>query len=167
MLLFKDLKPNYPVFMLDTQNITFTQGKVISVSYPHFDINSQNIGIGPNPSNMVVDITIECEGKSYTYVIPENISITRTGNSNLIISTEREGIVREIEVLKSSSEQVVSSIDYHKGVIEKTGKLLAEFNPAFKEKQANEKRFEQIEGNLGEMKNMLEKLLTQIQQAKN
>lgn len=162
MILFKDLKPNYPVFILNTQDITFAQGKVLSVSFPHFDMNNQIGNIGSNPSQMVVDITIEYEGKNSTYVIPENLSITRTGNSNLILATEKEGIVREVEALKSSSEQILSSVDYHKGVVEKTDKLLSEFSPVFKEKQENEQRFKKIEGSVSEMKNMLENFIKEF-----
>lgn len=162
MLLFKDLKQNYQVFLLNTQDMTFNQGKVVSVSFPHFDMNNQSIGIGSNSTNMVVDVTIELDGKTSTYVIPENISITRTGNGNLVIATEKEGIVREIEALKSSSEQVLASVDYHKGVIEKADSLLAEFNPILKERQATEQRFKQIEDNVGEMKQMLERFLNNI-----
>lgn len=162
MLLFKDLKQNYQVFLLNTQDMTFNQGKVVSVSFPHFDMNNQGIGIGSNSTNMVVDVTIELDGKTSTYVIPENISITRTGNGNLVIATEKEGIVREIEALKSASEQVLASVDYHKGVIEKADSLLAEFNPILKERQATEQRFKQIEDNVGEMKQMLERFLNNI-----
>lgn len=168
MLLFKDLKQNYQVFMLNTQDMTFNQGKVVSVSFPHFDMNNHSmVGIGSNSTNMVVDITLEFDGKTSTYVIPENISITRTGNGNLILATEKEGIVREIEALKSSSEQVLASVDYHKGVVEKADKLLAEFNPILKERQATEQRFKQIENNVGEMKQMLERFLNDISNNKS
>lgn len=162
MLLFKDLKPNYPVFILNTKDVEFTQAKVVSVSFPHFDTNNQVSVIGHGNAQMVVDITLEVGDKTVTYVIPENLSITRTGNNNMVLATEKEGIIREIEALKASSEQIISSIEYHKGVIEKSDKLLAEFDPVVKEKQQNEQRFKTIESSISEMKGMFEKLLDTI-----
>lgn len=33
---FKDVKQNYSVYILNKQDITITDGKVISVGFPHF-----------------------------------------------------------------------------------------------------------------------------------
>lgn len=34
MLLFKDIKQNYPVYILDTQEFNIVQGKATQVSFP-------------------------------------------------------------------------------------------------------------------------------------
>lgn len=34
---FKDVKQNYSVYILNKQDITITDGKVISVGFPHLD----------------------------------------------------------------------------------------------------------------------------------
>ena len=110
-MLFKDLKQNYPVFILDKQNVKFTQGKVQSVSFPHID-NSSPMGMGKT----VVDVVIEAEGKSATYAIPENNSVVYAGD--MVLSTEKDGILKEVEAMKTSAEQILSSVEKQKEIIE-------------------------------------------------
>ena len=38
---FKDVKQNYSVYILNKQDISITDGKVISVGFPHMDLNSK------------------------------------------------------------------------------------------------------------------------------
>lgn len=37
MLLFKDIKQNYPVYILDTQEFSLIQGKATQVSFPRLE----------------------------------------------------------------------------------------------------------------------------------
>ena len=63
---FKDVKQNYSVYILNKQDITITDGKVISVGFPHLDLSTKpTIG----QSQMVVDVTIEANSKTATYSI--------------------------------------------------------------------------------------------------
>lgn len=70
---FKDVKQNYSVYILNKQDITITDGKVISVGFPHLDLNTKPT---MGQSQMVVDVTIEANSKTATYSIPENLSVT-------------------------------------------------------------------------------------------
>ena len=147
-MIFKDIKQNYPVFMLDKQALTITQGKAIAVAFPRLDLN-KNAAV----TQMVVDVTIEAEGKTATYTIPENLSVTYAGN--LVLSTDRQGLVNEVEAMKTAAEQALSSMGRQKEILAKSSALLAELNPAFKEKQETEKRFGQIESSIHEIKDLL------------
>ena len=52
---FKDVKQNYSIYILNKQDISITDGKVISVGFPHMDLNNKpTIG----QSQMVIDVTI-------------------------------------------------------------------------------------------------------------
>jgi hypothetical protein len=77
---FKDVKQNYPVYILDKQNVTYKQGKVTSVSFPHID-NTNPMAMGKT----VVDVAIEADGKTATYAIPDSMSIAYAGD--LVLST--------------------------------------------------------------------------------
>ena len=57
---FKDVKQNYSVYILNKQDITITDGKVISVGFPHLDLSTKP---AMGQSQMVVDITIEANSK--------------------------------------------------------------------------------------------------------
>ena len=90
-MFFKDIKPNYPVYIFDKQTLEYIQGKVTSVSLPRMQqmsngnnimpsINSPLNGGVSNNAMMVVDVTIDAGGRSATYSIPENLSVTYAGN---------------------------------------------------------------------------------------
>lgn len=154
-MLFKDIKQNYPVYILDKQNIKFTQGKTISVSFPRME-NTNPMAMGKS----VLDIVIEADGKNATYAIPENVGIVYAGD--IVLSTDREGIAREIEAMKTSAEQALASVDRQKAIVEKSTKLLAELNPAFREKQEYEQRLSKMENSIGELKEMLSGFMNKV-----
>lgn len=140
-MLFKDIKQNYPVHILDKDNVSYIQGKVVSVSFPHMD-NTNPMSMGKT----VVDVVIDADGKSATYTIPENMGIVYAGN--LVLSTDKDGIIREVEDLKTSSEQYLKSVDKTRQVLEKSTSLLAELNPEIKAKQENELRLSNLENTM-------------------
>lgn len=85
MLLFKDIKQNYPVYILDTQEFSLIQGKATQVSFPRLEMNQKT-----GKTEMVVDVTIEANGKMATYAIPESHSVTYAGH--LVLSIEKSGL---------------------------------------------------------------------------
>lgn len=143
-MLFKDIKQNYPVYILDKQNITFIQGKVTSISLPHMD-NSNPMVIGKS----VVDVTIEADGKGATYTMPEDKSMVYAGS--IVLATDKESIIREVEAMKASAEQAIANVEKQKEIASKSTNLLTELNPIFKEKQENEKRMSKMESSIAEM----------------
>ena len=156
---FKDLKQNYPVYILDKEKVSFITGKVLSVSFPHID-NSNPMSMGKT----VVDVVIEADGKTATYAIPENMSIASA--NNIVLSTDRDGLCREVEAMKNNAELIINSVDRQHEIIKKSKELLAELNPVFKEKQQYEQRMtnmeKSIEG-LQDMKSSVEELKAMMQ----
>lgn len=102
---------------------------------------------------MVVDVTIEANGKMATYAIPESHSVTYAGH--LVLSTEKSGLTSEVEAQKANAEQVLASASKAQSIIDKAPSLLAEL--MYKEKQETEQRFGKIEGSIGEMKELMKK----------
>lgn len=96
MLLFKDIKQNYPVYILDTQEFSLIQGKATQVSFPRLEMNQKT-----GKTEMVVDVTIEANGKMATYAIPESHSVTYAGH--LVLSTEKSGLTSEVEAQKANA----------------------------------------------------------------
>lgn len=151
-MLFKDLKSGYPIYIFDRDKVTFTQTKVLSVNPPHFD---NHYG---NPTEMVVDVTIEGMPKPYTF--KEN---TDTGYlNNLVITTERDKALLEVENLQAQSEQAWNKRDTYKEIADKCAQIRAEFSPAFKEKKETEERFSKLEGSVSELKDMIKGLVKEL-----
>lgn len=140
------MKQNYPVFILNKEEMTVVEGKVKTVSFPRMDTSR-------GTTQMVVDVEIEADGKTATYAIPENLSVTYAGN--LVLSTDGEGLLREIEARQTAAEQILSSVDKQQTIIERAKALRAEYNPVFKEKQETEKKFKEIDKSISEMKDLM------------
>lgn len=145
---FKDIKPGYPIYIFNRDDITVEQTKVLNVSTPHFDSKNYTVG-----TKMVVDVTVGTETSSKTYTLKED---TDTGYTDtLVITTDKSNIVREIEMAKAQSEEILSQVDAHKDKVQKYTHILAEFNPAVKEKQEIDRRFGKLENSIDEIKSML------------
>lgn len=154
-MLFKDIKQNYPVYILDKQDLSLTQGKVTAIGFPRLDMNPKT-----GKSDMVVDVTIDANGKAGTYTIPDSLSITYAGN--LVLSTDKMGLAGEIESMKTTAEQVIASVDHQKEILQKASSLLAELNPAYKERQETEQRFNKIEGSISRIEEMMANLVKEL-----
>jgi hypothetical protein len=157
-MLFKDLKTGYQVYILHRgTDIKVGVGKVMAVSPPRFPQTQSNF----QAMQMVVDVTIEENGESKTYTTPDSLSVTYAGNE-LVIATEREGILKEIEAIKARNEEELLKVSIRKATVAECEKILAEWNPQFKEKRETEERFAKIETSMTDLKSMLSDLLKEL-----
>lgn len=147
---FKDIKQNYPVFVLDKKEMTVTIGKATAVGFPRMEMNPKT-----GKQEIVVDVTVEANGKTGTYAIPEGLSITYA--DNIVLSTNQQGLATEIEALQNAAKQYFQMKDYQQKVLDTAPSLLAELNPVYKERQETENRFNKIEGSISEMKELMMK----------
>ena len=149
-MLFKDCQKGYPVFLLDRNEITAIQGKIIDVSRPHFD--NQN----PTATQMVVDVTIEVDGKQLPpFVMSENAPIAYT--DKLILSTDRDSILREVEALLARNEEELSMVDVRKQTVAKCKQIIEDWNPAVKQQRETDERMTKIEGYVDELRKSQER----------
>lgn len=149
---FKELKQGYSVYILDKDKMSVKNGKVVGVSAPHIDKERFDLGVA-----LVVDVTLDIEGAVATYTFKED---TETGYiQQTVITTDKQNIIREVEAIKSQSEEVLSQVDTHKDRLQRCNNILVEFNPAIKERQAIDERFGKLESSMDELKNMLSGLL--------
>lgn len=148
-MLFKDLKAGYPVYIFHKDGEKrITQGKVTAISPSH---------LPPTPTmqtmQMVVDVTIDDGGLSRTYTISDNISVTYA--NDLVLSTDRDGVLREVEILKNQCAEELAKIEEYKKAVSECEKILSEWNPVFREKRETEERFSKLETSMSELKSMM------------
>lgn len=166
-MLFKDIKQNFPIYILDKSSVELTKGKVTATTFPrpdnqqnNYNMPNGNYGTVVNPINqnnqrMVIDLTIEAGGRSATYTVSENASVNYAGN--LIITTEPSLLASEVEAIKNSAEQALAPerVNQLKDMLEKSTALLSELNPTFKQQQEYDKRLGTMENSVNELKDML------------
>ena len=155
-MLFKDLKIGYPVYIFHKDGEKrITQGKVTAIS-------PSRLPQTPSLQTMqlVVDVTIDDGGSSRTYAIPDNSSVTYT--NGLVLSTDREGVIREVEILRNQCADELAKIDEYRKSVSECEKILAEWNPVFREKRETEERFSKLETSMSDLKSMMSGLIKEL-----
>ena len=154
---FKELRPNNPIHLLDkSDGVKYCQGKVLNVGMPRIDAQPGTMPQMQMPQ-MVVDVTIEANGKTNTYKFAENATVGAVGN--MLVSTDKEGVIREIDATIAHCEQYFADKEKMEKEYEESKKLKAELDTAYKEKQENENRFLSIEKTQAEQGDMLKEIL--------
>lgn len=147
-MLFKDLKSGYPVYVFDRSEIVMSQGRVLKVGMPYVDVY--------NPSEMVLDVEIEnnCNTKTYTFKVNSDVGYA----NNLIISTSKDVVLRDVEVMKTQSEDELLKRERHEEIVSKCTAILNDHNPSFKDKKETEERFSNLENSVSELKSLIQNL---------
>lgn len=140
-MLFKELKGNYPIFLLDRATLKFEQAKVMNVQPNYQSVNMNRIEVNVTIQNK--------EGKQNTYAVADSEQSAYAGN--LFISTSKDCIINEVNALKNASEEVLSKVEEHKQTVEKCKELLAELDTTFRDQQKTNERLDQMENKLDEI----------------
>lgn len=155
--MFKDLKPGLQVHMLDKSAMPMKlyAGKVVKVSLPRVEMQKPDGMMQPFPNfqDRVVDLTLEYDGKTSTFVVPEN-SVVAYGDAVTLACSE-EPIINEVKSKMKESADIVDSYEYHKANIEECKTILATISPHFADNQEQDKRMKALEGELAEIKSLL------------
>lgn len=154
-MLFKDLKNGYQVYLLHKgTDLKVNVGKVTAISPSRFPQGMQAM-------QMVVDVTIEEESVTKTYTIPDTLAVSYAG-SDLVLATDRDGIIKEIEAIKACNEGELAKVETRKNTVKQCESILTEWNPQFKEKRETEERFSKLETSITDLKSMLSGLVKEL-----
>ncbi len=140
--MFSDLKKGFQVHALDTNSVPkYGIGKVIAVSEPRY--------LTPQPGNYqqiqsrVIDLTVELDGETKTYTVPESQSVAKA--MGITLSTGIEPIMNELNAIKQTSKEIIESVDSHREKMEACEKILEDVNPAFKQTREQDRKIAGIE----------------------
>ncbi len=156
---FKDVKQNHPVYILNTDEIKAINGKVINVSQPYFPTPQQfshQQSFSTTNTQRMVDLTIEYDGRTQTFSVPENSQVVNA--PSMVISCDREGIIREVEAIKTTKEERLKNREKDEKDLKACEDILSNWNPEFAAKKEQEKRLSEMENKIGNMENMMKKL---------
>lgn len=70
--------------------------------------------------------------------------------------------VREVEALKAKAEEILDSAPRQEQIKADCERLLAELNPVYREKQANDERFGKLETQIGEISSLVKNLIDKL-----
>lgn len=150
------LRQGTPVYVLYKNEPRFAVGKVAQVSNqypPQFNFQQP---LNPNNMGMMVDLSIEVDGKTESYPrIPINSSIAEFPDKGVILSETRDGIVNEINVIRNASQTAIDQVDVHKKIIASCDQLLLDLNPQLKHEQEQAGKIAKLEEQLAGMSDQI------------
>ena len=150
---FKDAKCGSTILIFDRNEIAVKSGKITNNPMPHFDPKC------PAMSKMVVDLNVEVDGTSTTYVMEDNAEVGYVGNTFLTIN--RECLLREVESIKAQSEQALKMVDWNKSAVKKCDNIMKEYSPEYRERTETTNRLDSLEEKLGNIAKSLNAFLEQ------
>lgn len=106
-------------------------------------------------------MTIEEGDKQTLYTIPDSLETTYAGD--IVISVNRDKIQLEVDSIKIRAEEQIANLDKNKEIVARCEKVQSEIDPAIKEKQKTEERFNAIEANQMKITQMIEQLVKKLE----
>jgi hypothetical protein len=144
------------VYVLYKNEPRFAVGKVAQVSNqypPQFNFQQP---INPSNMGMMVDLSIEVDGKTESYPrIPINSSVAEFPDKGVILSETRDGIINEINVIRNASQTAIDQVDVHKRIIASCEQLLLDLNPQLKHEQEQAGKIAKLEEQLAGMSDQI------------
>ena len=140
-MMFKELKSGYPIYLFDRASLRYEQAKVM-IAQPNY----QPTTIGKLETNITVQTK---DGKQNTYSVTDSEQAAYAGT--LLIASNKEAVINEINILKSNSEEVLNKVEEHKHIVSECGKLLAELDTTFRDQQRTNERLDNLENKLDEI----------------
>ncbi|MCH5332048.1 MAG: hypothetical protein J1E33_06565 [Alistipes sp.] len=152
--MFKDFQSGFQVHILDKSGAvpSYKIGKVVSVSPPRLEQKPMMQGQMANPmmfTDRVIDLTVEHDGQTKTYVVPETGNVAPSAALTLACSTEP--ILNEVRAMLRTSTDIINSVDHHKEVVNKCESIMQEMNPTFAESKAQNERISMMEKSIADM----------------
>lgn len=156
------LRAGTPVYILYKNEPRFAVGKVTQVSnqYPNFGQQPQPLVPG---NNVAVDIAVEVDGKVETFPrIPLNTSIAEHADKGTVISETREGIINEVNAIRSASQSALDQVDTHRRIISSCDKLLFDINPQLRKEQEQAAEIASLKEQLSDMNGRFDSVTDQL-----
>lgn len=155
---FKDIKQGDTVYALNKKEMTLTTGTAVAVA-PHVALPGFNTYTGNGQPT--VDVTIEHGGQRTPYTIPEGLAVTFAGE-DLVLATSAEALAPTLEKAMTDARAVLAKVEHSNMVLEKAPDLLAQINPAMRERRDNERRFAKMEGQIAAIGGKIQQLIDKL-----
>lgn len=112
--------------------------------------------------DMVVDITAKANGKIINCsMLPaqQDVADSSTGGESITVASSKEAMNAEILNLKQKSADILSSVEYHKGMLVTCDQILSDLNPEFAEKQAQREELDRLKSQMEDMTRSMSELM--------
>lgn len=161
---FNSISNGSPFYVLRKAERPYLEvGVVKSKSQPRakFPTQTPNIMTGMQ-MQQVIDVVATINGKDETFSeIPINVEIAARGNDTF--SGSREAMLQAVDAMLQTSKKALDQINYHKGVISESEKMLEVLNPRYAEEKRQARTISDLEKRQADTDKKLDTILGILQ----
>lgn len=152
-MIFSEIQKGHALYIVSKAGgIALQQTIVSSKGQPYPAPMQQPYSYNLTTPSLIVDLTVDINGQQRTYSVPERSEIAYDDKNGMIITSNRDLALREVEMVRKQAQDRIEHHDADKQMVAQCDGILAEWNPVMKEKRENERRFKGIEDEIGGVK---------------
>lgn len=161
--MFSNLRTGSQLFILHKGASPHVEtGQVLSVTsaVPRYPVTTFS-----KPQEMVVDVTVKVgESNVILQKLPANQDIADqcTTDGGVTITTSREAMNGEVEMLRQRSRSVLESVDYHRKVVADCEEILQKLNPEMAEQKQQKAELDALKTQMAELMSGMRTLMSRI-----
>lgn len=138
-------------------------GQVVNIPQTQPKYNTQSPAMNGFQPEMVVDLVVKAGEKEYDLKqLHANLGIEPREDIKAVISDTQEAMLQEVEAMSQRSQQIVESVDYHKGVLEACEQFRRQLNPRYEKEQQRDEAIENLNRRFDAFENKVGKALDQL-----
>lgn len=162
--MFSALRQDNTFYILEKgENPNLKTASVVSVSNPVPKYKSTSFTSPLSPIETVVDVVVKTKDDTIEFKqLPANLSIANFGTSNVVVSESREAMLAEVEAMQRNSKDAISSVPYHKSVVEACERIIGELNPQFAKEKEQEAKIGALEGKMNGIEKTLDEMMSMM-----
>lgn len=169
--MFQQLRQGNQFYILHKgENYRLEVAQVTNVSQPQPKYPNQVNPYMPMPGQeMLVDVQVKTADQAYDLgglpAVADFVDLTTSGKP-MIVASNREAMLAQVENILANSRQIVESVDYHRGVLSSCETILQQLNPGLAERKMQEQRIDQLSSEVknlrGEIRNDIRDLIAEF-----
>lgn len=140
---------NYRLEVAQVTHVTQPQPKYANQVNPYMPVQGQE---------MLVDVQAKGSDNSYDLgglpAVADFVDLTSSGKP-MIVASNREAMLAQVENIFANSRQIVESFDYHKSVLASCEAIMQQLNPGLAERKMQEQRIDQLSNEVKNLRNDL------------
>ena len=161
--MFQNLRKGQSLYVLykSEPRVEIAEVDTVGVPTPQFSATNFSQSQYMQPKN-TIDIKVKIGDQVIDLQkLPADSDIADFAANGMVISTNRDCILAELETMRTSSLRILDSIDKHKGNVDACTKLIEDLNPQLKQEAERNKEIDGLKSEIATMKDMLSKILEQ------
>lgn len=163
--MFRDIKEGFRIHVLETSGIpVYKVGRVERASDPRLQpmrpYEPGQIPPYPQLQDRVIDLTVNVDGKTDTYVVPENRDVALS--PNVTLSCSIEPITNQLSAIRKRASDELSRREMNERTVAACDSIMEELDPSIRDKReqdrkigALEEKVDRIGNSFNELKDLL------------